>query len=597
MCIPGLLASRESVLTHFVVDTKVLFLYWINFLDFCPLFFSDLPCILSGDRLALIDPHEKYFTSGGRSSTGYCWRLPQRRAVLERIPQQYAAFCGLFGCTESTLLEGQFKGTIFRFPLRHLSSELSDNVYTKDKIFSLFSSFEAEAPLVLLFLKCVETIEVLHRKPGQQDPEVLFSVSLNESCRQAARKERSDFMAAIDPSHWLDSPIHTVYNLNVTHIHSADDSIDTNSYQYLVVEYYAGGPASETMRTLHQNKGLSHVPLVGVAMGIGSSTRPPDVSDESCESSKPSGQVFCFLPLRTDQRSNTGLPVHVNGYFSVSQNRHSLNLPSAGQDIENDPGMSWNNCLLTEVIPVAYRTLIQEAVLCVEQNLYEMTAHDVYAALPNMEEVHEQWQVILEPFYRELLMNKAIFYSPGPQAAAAKWVDSSKAIFDCMDERPSLQQATVSLLREGGVHVVDCPKYLLHALGAFGMKSPQTVTPNLLRQVLRQQPSLLAALQSEHKLMLLEYVLKDEEFHDLHNIPLLPLASGQFIQFCQQGLVDEVFLVKDESERALLSRLPGQLLLSGLNETVSGMLKKLADAGKYTVDGCNKKVCDLNGFN
>ena len=502
-----------------------------------------------------------------------------RRADLERIPHQYATFTELFGCTESMLLKGQFKGTIFRFPLRQHPSELSDNVYTKEKVFNLFSSFEAEAPLLLLFLKCVETIEVLHRKPGQQNPEVLFAVSLDESCRQAARKKRSNFMAAIDPSHWLDSPVHAVYNLNVTHMHSTDDSTDVDLHRYLVAEYYAGGPASETMRTLHQNKALSHVPLVGAAMSIGSSKPPADVSDESRESNKPSGQVFCFLPLRTDQRSDTGLPVHINGYFSVSQNRHYLNLPTAGQAIGSDRGLAWNNCLLTEAIPVAYRTLIQAAVLCVEKNLYEVTARDVYAALPNMVEVHEQWQVILEPLFRELF-KKAIFYSPGPQAAAAKWVHINDAIFDCTRERPALQQATVSLLREGGVHVVDCPKYLLHALGAFSMESPQTVTPDLLRQVLRQQPSLLAALQSEHKLMLLEYALKDEEFYDLHNIPLLPLASGQFIQFCQPGRVDEVFLVNDESERALLSRLPGQLLLSGLNETVSGKLKKLADAGR-----------------
>ena len=34
------------------------------------------------------------------------------------------------------------------------------------------------------------------------------------------------------------------------------------------------------------------------------------------------GQLFCFLPLPTKTHSPTGLRPHVNGCFSVSQNRY-----------------------------------------------------------------------------------------------------------------------------------------------------------------------------------------------------------------------------------------------------------------------------------
>ena len=46
--------------------------------------------------------------------------------------------------------------------------------------------------------------------------------------------------------------------------------------------------------------------------------------------------MFCFLPLPLEQKSATGLPVHVNGYFSISQNRRHLKWPTAGHRVQSD---------------------------------------------------------------------------------------------------------------------------------------------------------------------------------------------------------------------------------------------------------------------
>ena len=126
-----------------------------------------------------------------------------------------------------------------------------------------------------------------------------------------------------------------------------------------------------------------------------------DISDESDESDKPGGHVFCFLPLPLEQKSSTGLPVHINGYFSISQNRRHLKWPTAGHKPQSDkvmwkkiwsPGifctkycqtckfcilsvinnkrhlifdfqaLLWNQCLLKELVPKAYCTLIIDAI-------------------------------------------------------------------------------------------------------------------------------------------------------------------------------------------------------------------------------------------
>ena len=55
---------------------------------------------------------------------------------------------------------------IFRFPLRIVPSELSETVYNRDKMSALFQSFQADAHLVLIFLKSVETVELSTRYVG-----------------------------------------------------------------------------------------------------------------------------------------------------------------------------------------------------------------------------------------------------------------------------------------------------------------------------------------------------------------------------------------------------------------------------------------------
>lgn len=541
--------------------------------------FTDLPCIISGDRFGVIDPHQNYFKFRGESTTGYSWRLPEKWKDLQNIPHQYQPFIGLFGCSEKAFQNGDYKGTLFRFPLRQKASELSDNIYTPDKVRNLFSSFEAEAPLMLLFLKHVESVEVLVRKKGQKDPELLFSVELDADCQESVRRKRHKFMEGIDTSIWLASPVQTVYALNVLNAHMTNGKKEVRRDRYLLCEHYAGGEASETMKTLHKNQALSHVPLVGVAMTIGTSTAPPGEAADEATDDKPSGQVFCFLPLRAEQRSDTGLPVHINGYFSVTQNRHYLNLPSVGQDVKADPSLAWNYCLLTEAIPQAYMALLLAAVWCVEQNQHQVLPQDIYAAMPNMVEVHEKWQVVLEPLFTRLL-KKAIFYSSASGTGnTGQWVRIQDAVFDCMRDRAELKLTVKSALRHAGVHVVDCPKYMLHALGAFSTESPTTITPDLLRHALHMNPNLPCSLTCEHRFQLLEYILKDEDFGDLVNIELLPLATGNFLKFTQKGQGSEVFVPSSDSEKQLLGMLQDQMVASELPNGIAEKMNKLAQSG------------------
>ena len=75
------------------------------------------------------------------------------------------------------------------------------------------------------------------------------------------------------------------------------------------------------------------------------------------------GQLFCFLPLPPEKPSPTGLPVHVHGFFELSQNRRHLKWPASEEGDTAGPvddALVWNGLLVTEVLPRAYVTLARQ---------------------------------------------------------------------------------------------------------------------------------------------------------------------------------------------------------------------------------------------
>lgn len=74
---------------------------------------TDLPSVLSGDKLGMIDPHQRFFPA---SSHG--WNIAKHPELLKTMRHQLDPYLGLFDCDESTFTNGYYKGTMFRFPLR-----------------------------------------------------------------------------------------------------------------------------------------------------------------------------------------------------------------------------------------------------------------------------------------------------------------------------------------------------------------------------------------------------------------------------------------------------------------------------------------------
>lgn len=519
-----------------------------------------MPSVISGQWLAFIDPHEKYFKHEGDQTTGYRYNLQ----TVRRFSHQIQPYLNMFGCDETTFKDANYRGTLFRFPLRRKATKLSETLYDPKKMAELFRSFEQDAHLVLLFLKHVESVQLCSRSSGQEMV-TQFKVQVTPEAREQVKLIRSQFLQKISSGKWLDKPAEVVYPLKIeTLFYTNGEVAKTCYYTWVISEFYAGGDSvSQELRLLSTDENLNNIPLVGVALPldiVGPRQKkrksidtevlplPPDSDTkvtkkrrvegeaQDCQdiiqdtAFEPEGQVFCFLPLPVTERSSTGLPVHVNGYFSISQNRRHLKWPMKGQDYKSDKALKWNMCLLQELVPLAYLNVIMETIQWSMKNRFGLTAEHVMAAMPDVLQVeaHQNWRVILEPLYSRLF-NLKVFYSPGIKEA--EWASVSDCVFDCLREKPDTCRVVRQVLLTAGMKVVKLPQHVMLALGAYCDHSLNDINPAVTRQCLLSHPSAYNSLSRDDKLLLLAYILKDEDFNHLKGIALLPTADDKFAVF------------------------------------------------------------------
>ena len=281
---------------------------------------------------------------------------------MDQVSGQFSPYKGIFDCTDEVFSRGFYDGTLFRFPLRRTPSELSETVYSSEKVETLFESFKADAHLMLLFLQHLEEIELYVREEVQPIPRKVFQVKIAEESLQTVRAKREEFRKKIAPGKVLPSSVAVTYPITIETVNfDSPGPRNTVQHSFLVTSYLCGGEISLTFQNLISDKVLSYLPSVGVAMPLptGPRLQTPDVQ----------GHVFCSLPLPVQKASLTGLPVHVNGFFALSQNRRYIKSPNADQEDQlktggrlTDKSLLWNKCLLEEAIPRAYATMILEAI-------------------------------------------------------------------------------------------------------------------------------------------------------------------------------------------------------------------------------------------
>jgi len=126
--------------------------------------------IVSGKRLAYLEPQEKIWR--GESGQSYPIQEIHARNKLDSL-MPFESVAGF------SAQAGIYPGTLFRFPLRNMASDLSENLYTIQKLQDLLFAIREETKFLLLFLRSIQEIEVHEiSQYGQQMPS--FQVAIQE---------------------------------------------------------------------------------------------------------------------------------------------------------------------------------------------------------------------------------------------------------------------------------------------------------------------------------------------------------------------------------------------------------------------------------
>ena len=523
--------------------------------------------------MAVIDYHKKYF---GANCTGRQWKLTS--SETKKFSDQFEPYKGIFGCSEETFTDGKYPATMFRFPLRQEASELSETIYSSEKMMALFESFQTDARMTLLFLKQLESIELYVRNEEDETPEKVFQVRIVNA--DLVRSKRDEFLSRISPDTDILEPVAVTYPVTIeTAKFSKGSAFDSRQHSFLLTDYYAGGQISSQLDELTREKSLSYLPWVGVALPLPSEPRN-DITHDDVSSSKPIGHLFCFLPLPFEKKSLTGLPVHVNGFFALSQNRRHLKWPSADQDDSKpltDKALLWNKCLLEDVVPKAYAELVRQATNQSVETSEPPSERIVYKAWPDVSEVDTKWKGMVERFFCEFLNGNVVYTA----ANNGKWVKIHEAIFDRPSETVDAQEIVRSVLLQANFNIVTVPQHVKKGISNYYRGVSSEVTPEIVRNTLKSINPAYTEFKRNEKLLLLGYVLKDDSFQNLYDLQLLPISDGSFIHFsCYANNQDVIYITSEGHPQSLLPGLERIFLDQTIDTEIVCQLKKVAEQGK-----------------
>ena len=502
--------------------------------------------------MAFLDPHEKYFVRG---QPGQAFSMED--PLLAEHFHQFEPFHQMLDCNLSQ--GNHYHGTLFRFPLRTQPSQLSNKIYTKNMVQTLFDSLKNEASVILLFLKNVDSISLYEREERGEVFHV-YTAKVSEKSKIEVRNRRQELIQDITLE-WNFAVRTTFYRLEIER-ECPGKPTERNEW------FLANQVGTNEVKLVELAKNLKLLPWIGIAF-------PVDTNNNTSLLER----IFCFLPLPPDCR--TGLPVQMNGYFGLTDNRRALKWP--GPDCQNDETAQWNQLLLEKVGSQVYVNLIVNMTKENSSNLSsELLAKLVYSALPICSNVREEWRCILQQFFTTVLTKKIFFTTA---TGNSRWITLGEAIIDRLNEskgvRKEVKQAVLHTLLNAGQPIVSLPAHVLQVIDQYhqisGWKTLHKVTPALLCNVLRSNFDFHQLdMPFQHRLLVLEYALQNVpgNIANLYNVPLLPLENSQFIKFLHPS-VEKIFIPSAKHSADLLPNMKHRLLCRTLPLQLQHKLNEL----------------------
>nr|XP_033818277.1 sacsin-like [Geotrypetes seraphini] len=512
---------------------------------------TDLPSVLSGQEVGMLDPQKTAFDEGG-----FKWSLEyhEDKQEIETCANQFQPFWNALeaigrGSWATVTRDNRFPGTLFRFPLRKMASEISDNLYTSERIQELFGSFSEDAGISLLFLRNVTKVSL---KSVGQDGIVKNLLTVSTTIQD------NETLVQTNPGSF--AQILTSRCLKVISLQRSGR--DDTECRWLVITSIVKEGSFPDLEDLA--KKLSNRPTVALAYPF------TNEHGDTCE-----GRLSCFLPLPDKEENRTGLPVHVNATFDLTDDRRSMKWVEVDQ--QHDEAARWNQLLIEEVLPLVYCRAIQAAVGMVKSSRLPATvAYGIWPD-PFKTQHKEKWHNLIKKISQKLLELEVLCLA----SDNSRWLKPSEVIFLPSMENQNLKNTLEELLLLVKEPLVRVPENVQRAL-ELSPNSPtalKTISPSFIRGVLRR--GAWSNISSQQKLQILEYITSDGQYQDLLGLQLLPLSDGTFTSFQTTDKEGVVYLDSPRFQRTLLPGLVQRFPPTDIKMEVVQLLRKIAGSGAF----------------
>jgi sacsin len=512
----------------------------------------DVPSIISGGRVAYLDPQERVWGSG---EPGMLFSLSELQGT--------GALAPLEGIEDFSSSLASYSKTLFRFPLRtRPSNDLSRNTYTVGSITKLVDALKDEAKFLLLFLRSVHTVEVYSVSSSSRRPhDLLFRVQIATAYKDVIKQQRTSFLTELTSRHQRSE-----YNIspcisNVSKFTiNIKDNMSKQPMESQTTWLVANQVGSSKRDILDAARQQCCFPWVGVAMEL-------DDTSSTRKASGP-GRVFCFLPMPTETTSK--LSVHVNGTFGLNDDRRTIKWPVG--EMTNDVTAQWNRKLVTECLPACYNLLLKTAV---ENN--HITPKLFYRNWPNMaKSLHTDWWRVVEPLFQLIFQWKCLWAQE-----RNRWVRISQNVVIC---RTSADPPDVvkRALTACGLELCEVPEHVYDAINTRQDHLVEQLSPSLVCRSLCSNYNAYKNERYSEKLKLLHYCLSDSEtdYSNLIGLKLLPVADKTFKCFADHNVYSSTgnyYICSKEYPRKLLPNIDSELVdLSKIDKELHTKLQKVA---------------------
>ena len=325
---------------------------------FCSVYhITDVPSFVSGEYFVIFDPTLQCLKEEIENEFKPGIKVNYYENHFLKASDQFAPYVGIHGFDHNK----PFKGTLFRFPLRFRSSQISKSTWNEDKLLSMVDSLKQNAPKLLMFLNNVKKI-AFYQSHGNSFRKV-FTVTAT----------KTDIMTIGDSS--LTS--YKVFSPQFSDCKEENWIIATNCQEFdLTPNHKQHGTASVSVRL------------------------KADVKTQSQCIDTVKGECFCYLPLHME----TGLPIHVSSNFAVMTNRRGL--WKSDNDSNATKESNWNKELMKSVVFQAYVALLLHLKQIKEDG--ELINYNYYDLWPVHMQLKEMvpWEVLLNKLYKSILSSE-----------------------------------------------------------------------------------------------------------------------------------------------------------------------------------------------